>query len=216
MIYDPTAGLGSKHVWKETIRPSRLVRILPAALRVLRLSAARLRHPRASFGRNVDLRCRFCLRQSQGALVSIGESCILDNDLTIECRGRLIIGDRTIFGHHCTIGVLDEVIIGSDCLIAEMVSIRDHNHCFDLLDIPVRKQGMSVATIRIGNNVWLAGKVTIAAGVTIGDNVVVGANAVVTCDLPANSVAAGVPARVIRMRSNTLPLARGDNSLCKS
>ena len=181
--------------------PPLFSRVWPAIVREYRLWAARLRYPRVRFGRKIDIRSRFCLRQGPGAQVSIGDRCILDNDLTVECRGRLKIGDRTIFGHHCTIGVREEVIIGDDCLIAEMVSIRDHNHRFDCDDIPIREQGMTVAPVRIGDNCWLAGKVTIVAGVTIGANSVIGANAVVTSDLPANSVAVGVPARVIRMRS---------------
>jgi acetyltransferase-like isoleucine patch superfamily enzyme len=96
---------------------------------------------------------------------------------------------------------MESIEIGEDCLIAEMVSIRDHNHRFDRLDVPVRCQGMASAPIRIGRNVWIGGKATIIKGVTIGDNAVIGANAVVTHDVPANSIAVGVPARVIKVRA---------------
>ena len=57
---------------------------------------------------------------------------------------------------------------------------------------------LDVAPITIGDNVWLGGGVIVCPGVTIGDNTVVGAGAVVTRDLPANVVAVGNPARVIR------------------
>lgn len=50
----------------------------------------------------------------------------------------------------------------------------------------------------IGNNVWIGRNVCIMPGVTIGDGAVIGANAVVTHDIPAYSVAAGVPAKVIK------------------
>ena len=121
--------------------------------------------------------------------------------MTIECRGRLEIGDRTIFGHHCTLGVADSLVIGPDCLIAEMVAIRDHDHRFDgPLEVPIREQGVTSTPVRIGSNVWLAGKVTVLKGVTIGDNAIIGANAVVTRDIPTNAVAVGIPARVIRYR----------------
>ena len=129
-----------------------------------------------------------------------GPRCVLDYDLTAEVAGRLSVGPRTIFGHHCTLAAVERVEIGEDCLIAELVSIRDHDHRFDRLDVPVREQGSVAAPVSIGRNVWLGAKVTVAKGVTIGDNAVVGANAVVTRDLPANAVAAGVPARVIRYR----------------
>ncbi|MCC6484204.1 MAG: acyltransferase [Armatimonadetes bacterium] len=120
--------------------------------------------------------------------------------MTIECYGSLDIGPRTIFGHHCTLAVRESLIIGEDCLIAELVSIRDHDHRCDDLTIPFREQGAVVAPVRIGRNVWLGSKATVLKGVTIGDNAVIGANAVVTRDIPANAIAVGVPARVIRMR----------------
>ena len=176
-------------------------RLGPALSRRLRLAWMRLRFPRARFGAGCDIRPGFHLVLGPGARLAIGSQCVLDRDMTIECRGSLEIGDRTIFGHHCTLGVVDSVVIGPDCLIAEMVAIRDHDHRFDgPLDVPVREQGTASAPVSIGRNVWLAGKVTVLKGVTIGDNAVIGANAVVTKDIPANAVAVGIPARVIRYR----------------
>lgn len=55
--------------------------------------------------------------------------------------------------------------------------------------------------VAIGNNVWLGGGVIILPGITIGDNMVVGAGVVVTRSLPANMIAAGNPARIIRTLS---------------
>ncbi len=136
-----------------------------------------------------------------GARVQFGARCVLDNDLTIEAGGRLEIGARTIFGHHGTLASRALLIIGEDCLIAEFVSIRDHDHCFDSLEIPVREQGETVAPVRIGRNVWIGAKATITKGVTIGDHAIIGANAVVTRDIPAHAIAGGVPARVIRWRT---------------
>ena len=161
----------------------------------------RLRYPRARFGARCDIRRRFEMRMEVFARVEFGEHCVLDSDMTVECMGALRIGARTIFGHHCTLAAREAVTIGEDCLIAEMVSIRDHDHSFGRLDVPTREQGFAIAPVRIGNNVWLASKVTVTKGVTIGDNAIVGANAVVTHDIPANAIAVGVPAHVLRMRS---------------
>ncbi|PQV63701.1 Hexapeptide repeat of succinyl-transferase [Abditibacterium utsteinense] len=83
-----------------------------------------------------------------------------------------------------------------------MVSIRDHDHRFDNLEIPIREQGIVSAPVVIGKNVWLGAKVTVLKGVTIGDNAVVGANAVVTKNLPKNAIAVGIPAKVIRLRTD--------------
>ena len=63
---------------------------------------------------------------------------------------------------------------------------------------PRRNKLEAAKPITIGNNVWLGGGAIVCPGVTIGDNTVVGAGAVVTKDLPANVVAVGNPARVIK------------------
>jgi maltose O-acetyltransferase len=63
---------------------------------------------------------------------------------------------------------------------------------------PRRDKLEAALPITIGDNVWLGGGVIVCPGVTIGDNTVVGAGAVVTRDLPANVVAVGNPARVVR------------------
>jgi acetyltransferase-like isoleucine patch superfamily enzyme len=191
----------NERVKPPSVRPQpALPRLARGLLKRARLFCIRTRHLKATFGSRVDVRRGFCLRQARGGVVTIGDRCILDNDMTIECSGTLRIGAGTVFGHHCTMAAMDSIDIGEDCLIAEMVSIRDHNHRFDRLDVPVRDQGMTSAPIRIGRNVWIGGKATITKGVTIGDNAVIGANAVVTHDVPMNAVAVGVPARVIKYR----------------
>jgi lipopolysaccharide O-acetyltransferase len=91
-------------------------------------------------------------------------------------------------------------------LIASCVFISDHNHGrYDELDmasspaVPPADRPLSSKPVRIGNNVWLGEYVCILPGVTIGDGSIIGASSVVTHDIPANSIAAGNPARVIRV-----------------
>lgn len=168
--------------------------------RDIRLAAARARHPHASFGAGCDVRSGLHLMTEGAGRISFGDRCVLDRDLTVECFGELTVGDRTVFGHRCTIGVRSRVSIGADSLIAEMVSIRDHDHRFADLHRPVRDQGVDVADVVIGRNVWLGSKVTVLKGVRIGDGAIVGAGAVVTRDIPAGAIALGVPARVLRYR----------------
>jgi acetyltransferase-like isoleucine patch superfamily enzyme len=132
--------------------------------------------------------------------VTFGAACALDRGFDLECRGQIEVGERTVFGHHCTLAADELVVIGRDCLLAEMVSVRDHDHATADPDRPVLDQGRVTAPVRIGDNVWLGTKVTVTKGVTIGSDVVVGANAVVTDDLPDGCVAVGVPARVVRQR----------------
>ena len=64
--------------------------------------------------------------------------------------------------------------------------------------VPYREQGHVTAPVVIGRNVWLGSRSSSRRGVRIGDNAVVGAGAVVTQGHPANSLAVGIPARVVR------------------
>jgi acetyltransferase-like isoleucine patch superfamily enzyme len=160
----------------------------------------RLRHPRVRFGRLCDIRHSAQFRVTRTAQTHFGEGCILDEGFTLENRGLIDVGGHTVFGHHCTVAADQSVVIGHRCLIGEMVSIRDHNHSFSSMTLPIIDQGRETAPVAIGDNVWIGAKATITSGVSIGSNTVVGANAVVTGDIPANSVAVGIPARVIRTR----------------
>lgn len=84
--------------------------------------------------------------------------------------------------------------LGDGCMIGHQVVIATLNH--DLM--PERRASMIPAKVTLGRNVWVGAHATILPGVTIGDNSVVAAGAVVTKDVPANCVAAGVPARVVK------------------
>ena len=67
-----------------------------------------------------------------------------------------------------------------------------------------RQQLAQASSIKIGNDVWIGGNTTILPGITIGNNVVIGAGAVVTKDIPDDSLALGVPAKVVRELENDL------------
>ena len=96
----------------------------------------------------------------------------------------------------CVIG--DRVMMGEDCTIIT----RNHKH--DAVDIPMMQQGFETEKpVYIGNDVWIGDRVIILPGVHIGDGCVIGAGAVVTRDIPPYSVAAGVPAKVIKSRKTT-------------
>ena len=88
------------------------------------------------------------------------------------------------------------VTIGDDVQIGPNVQLLTPTHPVE--PGPRRDKWESAAPIVIGDNVWLGGGVIVCPGVTIGANTVVGAGAVVTRDLPADVVAVGNPARVIR------------------
>jgi acetyltransferase-like isoleucine patch superfamily enzyme len=77
--------------------------------------------------------------------------------------------------------------------------VTDSSHRYDDPEQPVPWQGFTTkGPTRIGNNCWLGANVVVTSGVTIGERCVIGANSVVTRDIPAFSVAAGAPAKVLR------------------
>jgi acetyltransferase-like isoleucine patch superfamily enzyme len=173
-------------------------RVMWSLRRRLRLAFVRVRHPKARFGAGCDIRSGMKLLILGAGSVRVGSKVVIDQDATLECRGSLVVGSGTVFGHHVTIGVRDTVTIGCDCLIAEMVSIRDHDHGYHDAALPMRDQEPLVASVVIGDDVWIGSKATITRGVHIGPGAIVGANSVVTKDVSAGTVVGGVPARVIR------------------
>lgn len=132
-----------------------------------------------------------------GALV-FGENVSVGANTRKTVRGgSCSIGRNVELGPGCIIACQERISIGDDVLIAEYVTIRDQDHKFDD-GVGKSGSGFTTAPILIGANVWLGAKVTVTKGVSIGENSVIGANSVVTRDIPANVLAVGVPARVIR------------------
>lgn len=112
---------------------------------------------------------------------------------------RVSLGDYSGIGINaringtCVIG--NNVMMGADCIIIT----RNHKH--DRTDIPMMYQGFEEEkAVYIGNDVWIGDRVTILPGVHIGEGTIIGAGAIVTHDIPPYSIAAGVPARVIKSR----------------
>ena len=111
------------------------------------------------------------------------------------------IGDKTRFVGNCA-GVGSEpylVEIGNDCLISDHVCFHTHDGGVSVLNSLgyFKTPNDKVGRIKVGNNCFLGSRSSLMMGVTIGDNCIIGANSVVTKDIPSNSVAAGMPARVI-------------------
>nr|WP_235808748.1 DapH/DapD/GlmU-related protein [Lacticaseibacillus camelliae] len=113
---------------------------------------------------------------------------------------------QTDFGPHTFIG--EHVFINRDCFFVDLggITIEDHvllgprvmlisvGHNED----PAFRRDLVLKSVRIKKGAWLGANVTVNPGVTIGENAIVGSGAVVTHDVPANTVVAGVPAKIIR------------------
>lgn len=84
--------------------------------------------------------------------------------------------------------------LGDGCLIGHQVVIATLNHDLD----PAKRGSVIPKKVTLGKNVWVGAHATILPGVTVGDNSVIAAGAVVTKDVPADTVVAGVPAKIIK------------------
>jgi maltose O-acetyltransferase len=129
-------------------------------------------------------------------LADYGADCWIRPPFYVDYGYNISIGPRTFVNYGLVALDVARITIGADCQIATNVQLLTPTHPVDV-DLR-RDKWEAAAPITIGDNVWLGGGVIVLAGVTIGDNTVVGAGAVVTRDLPANVVAVGNPARVIR------------------
>lgn len=131
---------------------------------------------------------------SVGQKVWIGKRFCFDNGKNIH------IGDNFTGNFNLTILDIREVYIGDNVMIGPNTTITTVGHP---LSPKKRRDHLAQASeIRIGNDVWLGANVVVLPGVTIGDNVVIGAGAVVSKDIPSNSLAVGVPAKVIKEIDN--------------
>lgn len=139
----------------------------------------------------------------KGETISIGDySLIFKGVLLYPFGGSIIIGNRAGINPYTVIYGHGGVNIGENVLIASHCVIIPANHRFDSLEVPINSQGETCLGITIEDDVWLGARVTVLDGVTIGRGAVIGAGAVVTKDIPPYAVAVGVPAQVIRMRTD--------------
>jgi maltose O-acetyltransferase len=137
-----------------------------------------------------------CERLLRELLGSVGEGTIIRPPLRCDYGYQTHIGARTFANWGLIALDVGRITIGDDVQIGPNVQLLTATH--PLEPGPRREKWEGSMPITIGDNVWLGGGVIVCPGVTIGDNTVVGAGAVVVRDLPANVVAVGNPARVIR------------------
>ncbi len=137
----------------------------------------------------------------QGRL-EIGRGTVLESGVTLQSTsGRIRLGQRVYLSRGVTVGAVELVEIGDFALVAPGCYITDADHRFDDPTLPVPDQGMRCKGPTIlEDNVWLGANVVVTSGVRIGRRAVIGANSVVTRDIPENSVASGIPAKVVASR----------------
>lgn len=115
---------------------------------------------------------------------------------TCDYGNNIVLGKNVFINSNCYFMDGAKITVGDNVFIGPSCGFYTANHP---LDYQTRNQGIEQALpILIGNNVWLGGNVIVLPGVKIGDGCVIGAGSVVTKDIEANSIATGVPCKVIK------------------
>ena len=145
---------------------------------------------------------RYLLAQVIGR---VGEGVDIRPPLHVDYGHNISIGDGSWVNYGLTVLDVAPVVIGADVLIGPNCSLYTAIHPTE--PGPRRAKWESAAPITLEDNVWLGGSVVVCPGVTIGENSIIGAGAVVTRSVPANSIAVGNPARVIKELDPNAPRA---------
>lgn len=123
----------------------------------------------------------------QRSRIYLGKNCSTMNTFFNVISGNIIIGDNTLFGHGCM------VLTGVHQFFN---GVRG-----DLHNPPITETPSSGRDICIGSGCFIGSGAIILGNVNIGDNVIIGAGAVVAKDIPSNCIAAGIPAKVLRLHA---------------
>lgn len=141
-----------------------------------------------------------------GNNVTISDNTILtaiDDYFGSRFTPELIIEDNVIINPFNHITCINKIHIGEGTLTGKYVTITDNSHgtstYHEMTSPPLHRPLYSKGPVIIGKKVWIGDKATILPGITIGDGAIIGANSVITKDVPAYSVVAGNPAKIIRI-----------------
>jgi acetyltransferase-like isoleucine patch superfamily enzyme len=167
---------------------------------------AKIYCPHLSVGQHIFVGDRVTIYEAEEGEVSIGDRVNLHQDCIIQVgeNGRVVIGADTHIQPRCYVSAYKgSLTIGSHVQIAANCAFYAHNHGIAVGQLIRRQPVQTKGGIVIGDDVWLGVGVIVLDGVRIGNGVVIGAGAVVTRDVPDNTIAVGMPARVVGSRGET-------------
>jgi acetyltransferase-like isoleucine patch superfamily enzyme len=141
-------------------------------------------------------------RRGYGRL-RLGKWVYIGTGNAIRCHeGNLRIGDKCVFGRKNTINTYLDIEIGRECIFADWIYICDFDHRYDDLTQPIRKQGIIKSPVKIGDDCWFGEKTSVMRGVEIGDGAIIASHALVNKDVPAKAIVGGVPAKILKYRTD--------------
>ena len=185
---------------KLLVLPYAIVRLFRILRRRLKIVSLRLRGVTVHSTAIIDPSAIF---EPSGGKISIGARTFIDRGVIIRpLGGRVEIGDDCSVNAYSILYGGGGLKIGKDVRIASHTVIVPSNHEFSDSEKPIKDQGLTLKGIVIEDDVWIGAGARILDGVRISSGTVIGAGAVVTKTTEPNSVVAGVPARLIRIRSH--------------
>jgi acetyltransferase-like isoleucine patch superfamily enzyme len=156
---------------------------------------------RIFIGKNGQInKCKFCIYASNSSIyigdnniISESTLSILDDSSTIKLGMKGYIGGARFF----CIGKQNQILIGNNFLISDNVELWNgdgHSLIDNISKIKINEE----KPIQISDNVWIGTGVMILKGVQIFENSIIAAKSIVTKDVPANTMVAGLPAKIIK------------------
>ena len=140
-----------------------------------------------------------------GSKLTIGVGCRFEAYNNQKSKKSLIFGKNIQLNDYVHITAMNNVVIGDNVLMASKIYISDCSHGFysgeEMDSSPEQHpidRSYNISEVVIEDNVWLGEFVSVLPGVTIGKGAIIGSNSVVTKDIPANTIAVGSPAKVIK------------------
>lgn len=147
--------------------------------------------------------------------IEVGEDCYIGRLVQLTATDsfddqrfspRIIIGDNCSIGDFSHVTAINEIRLGNNVRMGKNILITDNSHGVSdesLLGIaPNFRPLVSKGPVIIGDNVWIGAKSSIMPGVRIGKGAIIGAGSVVTKDIPPYAVAAGAPARIVKIMNS--------------
>lgn len=163
-----------------------------------------------SLGRNAIIEDNVFINALSEQGIILGNNVSIARDSILICTGviahkgvGITIGSGTGINARAYLSGQGGIQIGSEVIFGPEVKIFSENHNYRDPDQTIKAQGVTRKGVIIGDNCWLGAGVTVLDGVTIGKGCVIAAGSVVTQSIPENSIAAGIPAKVIKSRTDT-------------
>jgi acetyltransferase-like isoleucine patch superfamily enzyme len=165
-----------------------------------------LRHPhKIHVGNNVviDDNCLVDAKGETNLGIRIGNGVFIGRNTILSCKnGDIQLADGANLGFNCEVFSASRVTIGRHVLMAAYAYVIGGDHDFSDPAKAVILQARVSAGVSVGDGVWIGAGAKILDGVDIGEHAVIGAAAVVRENVPANSIAVGMPARVVGSRTD--------------